>query len=133
MKEKQLTELQKAEIIDAATADRIRAYYRTREEESTPKIFVIFGVLGAVLVGLGIILIFAHNWDELPRFAKTILAFIPLIAGQIACGYTLFKKRDSVAWRESSATFLFFAIGASISLISQIYNISGNFSSFLLT
>jgi uncharacterized membrane protein len=133
MKEKQISELENAGILDLQTADRIRAFYRAREEESTPKIFVIFGVLGAVLVGLGVISIFAHNWDELPRFTKTILAFIPLIIGQIACGYTLLKKRDSIAWRESSSMFLFITIGASISLVSQIYNIPGNISSFLLT
>lgn len=133
MKEKYIAELENASIIDLQTGDRIRAYYRAREKDATPKMVIIFGVLGAVLVGLGIILIFAHNWDELPRLTKTILAFLPLITGQIASAYTLLKKKDSVAWRESSATFLFLSIGASISLISQIYNISGNISSFLLT
>jgi len=133
MKKRQIDELENAGVIDSSTADRIRVYYQAREEEATPKIFVIFGVLGAVLVGLGIISIFAHNWDDLSRSTKTILAFIPLIIGQIACGYTLLKKRESIAWRESSAMFLFLAIGASISLVSQIYNISGNLSSFLMT
>jgi hypothetical protein len=30
------------------------------------------------------------------------------------CAYTLFKKPDSQMWRESSASFLFLSIGASI-------------------
>ncbi|MEO0902648.1 MAG: DUF2157 domain-containing protein [Bacteroidota bacterium] len=81
----------------------------------------------------GNILIIAHNWDELSRFTKTCFAFLPLIIGQLLCGYTLLKKRESTAWRESSSAFLFFAVGASIALVSQIYNIPGDLSSFLLT
>jgi hypothetical protein len=38
---------------------------------------------------------------------------------------------DNVAWKECAATFLFFSVGACISLISQIYHISGTLSGFL--
>ena len=58
---------------------------------------------------------------------------LPLLVGQVLCGFVLIKKQDSVAWRESGTAFLFFAVGASISLVSQIYNIPGNLSLFLLT
>jgi uncharacterized membrane protein len=85
------------------------------------------------LIGLGITLIFAHNWDDLSRSTKTIISFIPLLVGQFLCGYTILKKSESTAWRESSSVFLFLAIGTSISLISQIYNIPGKLSSFLIT
>ncbi len=94
---------------------------------------VVFGILGAILVGLGIILIIAHNWDDLSRNTKTFFAFLPLVVGQLITVFVILKKRDSVTWREGSSAFLFFAVGASISLVSQIYNIPGNLSSFLLT
>jgi uncharacterized membrane protein len=94
---------------------------------------IVFGLFGAILVGLGLILIIAHNWDNLSRFTKTIVAFVPLVAGQLLCAFALLKKSVSVSWRESAAAFLFFAIGSSISMISQIYNIPGNISSFILT
>ena len=53
--------------------------------------------------------------------------------GQAFCGYALLIKKESVTWRESGAAFLFFAVGAGISLVSQIYNLPGDVSSFLLT
>jgi uncharacterized membrane protein len=84
-------------------------------------------------MGLGTILIIAHNWDELSVWTKSILAFVPLVLSQIACGYTLLKQSDSETWREVTATFLFLAIGASISLIAQVYNIPGDINSFLVT
>lgn len=84
-------------------------------------------------MGLGIILIIAHNWDELSRPSKTFFSFLPLLAGQVLCAFTLLKKQHSVAWRESTSAFLFFAVGASISLVSQVYHIPGNLSGFLFT
>lgn len=129
---KDIDELKKAGVISEVVAEDIRAYYQREKGFSTNRLFMVFGVLGAILVGLGIILIIAHNWDDLSRTIKTIFAFIPLIAGQMLCGYARFVKKDNPVWNESTAAFLCFAIAASISLISQIYNIPGNLSGFLL-
>lgn len=130
---KNLSELLEAGVISQETADKVRDYYQNKRGPSQNKLFVVFGILGAILVGLGVILIIAHNWDDLSRTAKTFIAFFPLLGGQILCGITLLKRPESITWRESSAAFLFFAVGASISLVSQIYNIPGNLSGFLLT
>jgi uncharacterized membrane protein len=130
--QKDLSELIQAGILSDSKASEIRTFYRNKKNNSPNKLLMVFGVLGATLIGMGIILILAHNWDELARSTKTTLAFLPLIIGQIACGFTLLKKPESQTWRESSSVFLFFAIGASISLVGQIYNIPGNLASFLL-
>ncbi|MDN3686990.1 DUF2157 domain-containing protein [Cyclobacterium jeungdonense] len=130
---KDLPELKKAGVITQETADNIQAYYKSKNGSSTNRLLIVFGVLGAVLVGLGIMLIVAHNWDELSRGTKTIVAFLPLLTGQLLCGYVLIKRLNSVTWRESATSFLFFSIGASIALVSQIYNIPGGTGSFLLT
>ncbi len=130
---KDISELVSADIISPETADSIRNYYLNKKRKSPNRLYTVFAILGAILTGLGIILIIAHNWDDLSKNTKTIIAFFPLIAGQLLCAFTLLKKKDNNAWRESSAAFLFFAVGASISLISQIYNISGDLSSFMLT
>ncbi|QNF32075.1 DUF2157 domain-containing protein [Adhaeribacter swui] len=130
---KDLPELLDAEVITPETADRIRDYYKSKNTSSANPLLVVFGILGALLIGLGIILILAHNWDELSRITKTLLAFLPLLIGQVLCGYGLIKKQVGTAYRESAATFLFLAVGASIALVSQIYNIPGGTGTFLLT
>jgi len=129
----ELPELLKANVISEETAQKIKEYYNKNSDESQNKLFIIFGILGAILSGLGIILILAHNWDDLSRTVKSVLSFLPLLIGQIFCGYTLLKKSENPIWGESSSVFLFFGIGASISLIAQVYNISGNLNSFILT
>ncbi|MEO0339750.1 MAG: DUF2157 domain-containing protein [Bacteroidota bacterium] len=130
---KDLAELLEQNIINEETATGIQAFYTQKQERLSNRLFTIFGILGAVLVGLGIILIVAHNWEELSRSVKTVLAFVPLAIGQFAAGYTLLKKPESQAWREGSGAFLFLAIGACIALISQIYQIPGSLADFLLS
>jgi uncharacterized membrane protein len=129
----ELPALLKANVITEETAQKIKEFYNKNGDESQNKLFIIFGVLGAILSGLGIILILAHNWDDLSNTTKSILSFLPLIIGHFFCGYTILKKSENIVWRESSPVLLFFGIGASISLIAQVYNIPGNLNSFLLT
>ncbi len=129
---KDIKELVEENVISKDTAVKITEYYNTKKKDSKNRLFVIFGVLGALLVGLGIVLIVAHNWDNFSKITKTIMAFIPLLLGQFLSGYALLKKTDSTVWREVSAVFLFFAIGANISLISQIYHMNGSLTNFVL-
>jgi uncharacterized membrane protein len=84
-----------------------------------------------LLTGLGIILIIAHNWDNLPKIIKLTLALAPLLTGQVLCVFTLLRKENSSVWRASSV-FLVCAIAASISIVSQVYNIAGDLGAFLL-
>jgi len=131
----QLEELLKAGVISTETATAIESYYQQRNngQQNQSRLTIAFGILGATLMGLGIILIIAHNWDNLNRTTKTFFAFLPLVLGQVAGLFTLFKKYDSASWREGTAVFLFFAVSASIAMVSQIYNIPGDMASFLLT
>ena len=133
MNQKEIDELLAAEVITEETAGSIAAYYRSREDASPNRLLIVFGILGAILVGLGIILIIAHNWDQFPISVKSAFAFLPLLIGQAFCAYTLVVKPRADAWREGSAVFTFFGIGACIALISQIYNIQGELYSFLFT
>lgn len=130
---KDLPELINAGILSEETAANIREYYEGKAQSAPNRLLIIFGILGALLVGSGLILIIAHNWEDMSWGMQTIIAFLPLLIGQGLCLYSLIKQWESVVWRESSSTFLFFAVALSISLIGQIYNIPGTTSSFLMT
>jgi len=127
----ELSKLVEEGVISQEVSDSISSYYKKEKTPDQSRLMVVFGVIGAILVGLGIILIIAHNWDDFIRPIKTGFALLPLIIGQFACGYTILRKKESSAWSEASTSFLFFAIGSCISLISQIYNIPGEIGSFL--
>jgi len=128
----ELTELLEHNVISKDVASGISSYYQAKSDEQPNRLFTVFGVLGSALVGLGIILILAHNWDNFSILVKTFFAFLPLIIGQTISGYSILKNKGQT-WKESSGTFLFFAIGASIALVSQIYHIPGDLSEYLFT
>ena len=128
---KELDILVRDNMITAEQSLRIEEYYAMKTSDRPNRLFTIFGIFGALLVGSGIVLILGHNWDNFSRLIKTILAFIPMCIGQILVGYSIFKKKNN-SWKEASGTFLFFGVGISISLVSQIYHIPGDLAFFLL-
>ena len=79
----------------------------------------------------GIISIFAYNWDELGRGARIALSITPLLIAQGLFSYAFLKRRDSIAWTESTAGFLMLMLAAAIALISQTYQIPGDLAGFL--
>lgn len=129
---KELPDLVTNDVISQEVASKIEHYFLNKQDQTPNRLFTVFGVLGSLLVGLGIILILAHNWDDFARSTKTFLAFLPLVIGQCFVAFSIWKKKSDV-WKESSGTFLFFTIGSSIALVSQIYNIPGNLSTYVLT
>ncbi|WP_299610645.1 DUF2157 domain-containing protein [uncultured Aquimarina sp.] len=130
--QKELQQLVADQVISEDISNKISEYYDQKRRRQPNKLFTIFGIFGSLLIGSGIILMLAHNWDDFSRMTKTILAFVPLFLGQLIAGYSILKDK-SRTWKEASGTFLFFAVGASISLVSQIYNISGDLGDFLKT
>lgn len=130
---KALPELMAAGVITEDTATRISTYYEQQNSSSGNRLFIVFGILGALLVGTGIILIIAHNWDTIPVSLKLILGFLPLVLAQAATAYILFRGIKNKGWREATGVLLFFAIATSISIVSQVYHIEGALEDFLFT
>jgi uncharacterized membrane protein len=121
-------------ILNTETAEKISRYYGEVKNTSKKWFFLIVcGVLGALLIGLGIILILAHNWEQFSRFTRGILSFAPLLIGQALAAWVLLKRPQSSAFKEGTATFLSLMVGASIALVSQTYNIPGDISDFTLS
>ena len=85
----ELQELLKANVVTKETAKKIQQYFDEKQEGNQNKLSSVFGILRAILVGLGIILVFVHNCDTLPRVTKTLLSFLPLLIGQLFCRYSL--------------------------------------------
>jgi uncharacterized membrane protein len=128
----ELPQLVRDGVLTQAQADALRARYGDAQPASRASIItILFSVLAASFIAGGVILVLASNWDELGRGARAVLSALPLLAGQLAVAFTLWKRNDSVAWREGSGILLAGGIGASIALIGQTYHIPGDSQSFL--
>lgn len=129
---KDLDELVSAGIITSDQANKILHHYETRNGKQGSKFTIVLSILGALLVGSGIILLVAHNWDQMSMTLKSIFAFFPLALGQLLCVLTLVKRKGDITWRESSAVILFFATASCMALVSQIYHITGTIEGFIM-
>lgn len=131
---RELPELVAKGILTQESADRLRQYYdEVKSVSKTAVMLIILVTTGALLIGLGIILLLAHNWEQFSRLTRAILSLIPLIIGQGLVAWVLWKKPQSDALKEGAATFLSLMVGSSIALISQTYNIPGDTGVFILT
>ncbi len=129
---RELTVLESEGVLSPDSIGEIRSYYEHRTRSGMHWAVLAFAILGSLLIGSGIILLFAHNWDDLSRPARAILSFCPLIAG-IFLSMTALVRDDSVALRESAGIFHALAVGATISLIGQTYHLPSNVPGFLLS
>jgi len=128
----ELPVLVKEGVLSEAYAHALRDHYGEVKAHSGRMVaLTICSILGALLIGAGIILLLAHNWQDLSRPIRTVLAIAPLLAAQAAGGWCLVKGKESAAWREGISTFIMLMIGSSIALIGQTYHIPGNLTQFL--
>jgi len=128
----QLPELVASGVITSENAQAIEHHY-TDDQPRTNFAFVILATLGSALVAAGIILLIAHNWDDLSRGTRTAIAFLPLLVAQGLVVFTLTRRNESRPWREAVAIFDVAALATAISLISQTYQVQGTFSDFMRT
>lgn len=129
----QLPDLIARGVLTEQSAAALREHYGApKTRTSTSMVVAVTAVLGALLIGGGIILLLAANWDQFPRAVRTALAFLPLLASQALGVFVLLRKTDAMGWREGAALLNSLAVAASTAIVSQIYHIPGDFHGFLL-
>jgi uncharacterized membrane protein len=130
-----LAELPKLEaegVIDGPSAGRLRAHYGGSVEGRGRRVaLAVCAVFGALLVGGGVILLLAHNWEHLSRGQRAAIALAPLVAAQVLAGWVLLRRETSTAWREGSAILLALMVATAVALVDQTYHAGGDLESFL--
>jgi len=129
----ELPELTAAGILSEDAARRIRDHYGPVPEGGrTNLVTAVLGTIGAVLIGAGVLLLVAHNWDQISRGGRTALVMALLLGAQAGALFALRRRPSSPAWCEGSAALLTAAVGASQALVAQTYHIPGDWPGFLL-
>jgi uncharacterized membrane protein len=123
--QKKLGEWTAAGLLSPGQAAAIGTHEAQRKP-GRPWGIVIFAGFGAVVLALGVILLFAYNWDQMHKFAK-----LAVVGGFLAAAHGAglwLRRRD--AWQgfaepvQLLGTMLF---GAGIWLVAQIYHISAHY------
>ena len=118
-------------LVDARVADLLAARY-AHQTSRLVWCGLLSGVLGGILVALGLVAIFAVNWDAFGRAARTLIAVSPvLVCGLLAAVAAARAWRTPLLW-EPLGLLWCLSIGAAACLVAQTYNIGGTASALVL-
>ncbi len=119
-------------LVDASLAERLLARYDGQDGPARSKIAVVLSFLGALLIGIAMIVFVASNWAVIPGAAKLggLLAAMMLSYGG---GYRLRYVGES--YRGTGNALLFLGVllyGASLFLVAQATHINAEAPSLLV-
>lgn len=93
---------------------------------------IIAGAFGALMVGLGIIALFAANWDMFGREARAAIAVVPVVAcGAVAIAASLRGVRARALW-EPLGILWCVSVAAATCLVAQTYQVGGSVPGLVL-
>jgi uncharacterized membrane protein len=117
-------------LVDASTAEALR-----RDVEANDRRSLSFGsilaMMAALLFGTAILIFVAANWEEIPRVARVGALFAVILAGYV--GGAVLKNRGHPAIGEALWIVAAAAFGGAIALVGQMYHLTGDESSAVLT
>ena len=116
------------ELVSEQQANTILARYGTSLSDDTDKNsfgYYLLMSLGVLFIGLALILIVSHNWDEIPSSIRTgSLLLLTLVTNAVCINLFLSQRtRAGIIW----LLFGGMSYGASIMLIAQIYHLGEHF------
>ena len=121
---------QQGGLIDAPTADALARDVEANERKSL-SFGSILAMMAALLFGAAILIFVAANWDAIPRLARVAALFAIILAGYV--GGAVLKTRNHAAIGEALWIIAAAAFGGSIALIGQMYHLTGDEASALIT
>ena len=103
-----------------------------RKERSSDKLIGVMSTIGAVLLGIGVVLFVASNWQALTRLTK-VFVLVGGTFGVSYIGYVFAYGRQNLPKVGAALLFLgSLLFGATIFLLGQIYQIEANTHTLVL-
>jgi uncharacterized membrane protein len=120
-------------VISASQEESIRNLYpQPQIKKSVPWALLVFSGIGSVIIGLGVILLFAYNWDKMGKCAKLSIVFGSLILAHLTGITTFIRSQRFKGIGESLCVLGTMLFGAGIWLVAQIYHIEEHYPNAFL-
>lgn len=118
---------QKDGVIESSQAEAIMRRYGIEKKGYKPgNVITALSTLAAILVGVGVILFFASNWEKMPDIVKVALLFMATF-GTYYAGFVMRFEKKTYPTAGHALLFLgSILVGATIFLIGQIFNINAD-------
>ncbi|MBN2533309.1 MAG: DUF2157 domain-containing protein [Spirochaetales bacterium] len=125
---------QQENIITAEQVDTIWQRYSglVRDKGISGRFVTVFLVIGALILGAGILLLIASNWRHIPGWVKLVFMFC-FIAGANITGYELgYHRKTSPRLGEALLLLGSILFGAGIWLTAQVFHINAHYTDGVL-
>lgn len=126
--------MQSEGLIDESQAGSISDRYQLDDlaTEATGKLLMAIYLIGAFLIGVGIVSFVAYHWNAMGKGLKLSIIFTAMLASHVA-GFYLWKVKDVFPKLGHSLICLGTLIfGANIGLIAQMFHIKGEWNGLFL-
>ena len=118
-------------IVTEETAETLMRRYQPTERRCSWGV-MIAGGFGALMIGLGVIALFAANWDCFGRPARAAISLAPVVLCGIAAIVASAKGWKSMALWESLGILWCIATAAGTCLVAQTYQVGGSVPGLIL-
>jgi uncharacterized membrane protein len=130
MWDQQLTRWVSAGLVDAATAERIRAFEQAEEKPAGQRWQVLVAlILGGILLGAGVLLFVAAHWDEVSPIERLVLVVGMLAVLHLGAVFAGERFHAMATALHGVGTI---AAGAAIAMVGQIFNMQEHWPAAIL-
>lgn len=131
---KELPQLVDKKVITGEAAANIKTYYANQVPVNPARVSAIISLIGAILIGLGVILVLAYNWENnISKSFRLLISLGLLVISQVGMFWGISRSQLKPGYREALAAFQSLMVGSSMALVGQIYHLSTHIDQFLLS
>ncbi len=118
-----------AEVFGIEVEELIYGKRRNTAEEKEKLLFgntlvTVLSILGCLLIGAGVVLIFVKFWQDFPVVLKLFTCCIPAFLGQCIGIYTYIKKKESLPWCEGASVLWLLGVVTTVSVLLGTVNLN---------
>lgn len=120
-----------ADVFGIEVEELIYGKKRNTAEEKEKLLFgntlvTVISILGCLLIGAGVVMIFIKFWKSFPDALKILTCFVPALLGQSVGIYTYIKKKDSLPWCEGASVL--WLLGVIVTTAVVISNVNTHYN-----
>ena len=127
-----LSEIFEVSVEELVYGKKRNVTLETEKPDHNNTLIIVFSILGSLLAGAGLVLIFVTFWQRMPLLIRAILSLLPLIAGQAAGIFVLFKKKDRISWCEGAGVLWCAGIAATLTMMYNVFSMGFHWKSLLI-
>ena len=118
-------------LVDGRTAETLMTRYASAEERISWGV-MLAGGFGALMIGLGIIALFAANWDCFGRPARAAISLAPVVLCGLVALVASARGWKAVSFWEPLGILWGISTAAATCLVAQTYQVGGSVPGLIL-